>query len=871
MSKEELSKRCQQLVEAARSGLAWVTDSENAGTVGGDLKLISKELQRDVIRAQQLARAVERPMSIGVYGPSQAGKSYLVSVLAKPREGRLIAAVGDGMDFIEEINPEGDKEATGLVTRFTMEQPDAPADFPVSLKLLSEADVIRILANTFFRDGDNTEAAPTAAEIERRLAQARSAAGSPVPGLSEMDVWDIQGYFDSHFRGIAYAAELAPLWDEAAELLPRMPVRERTRLLGLLWGDYAIFSELYEQMADALAALGHPELAKASIECLKPRTASIIDVATLAGLDGMGDVSPVRLQSDNGKEAALPRPVVAALTAELVLPMKERPWDLFAEADLLDFPGVRERKAAKGSIENFAVQSEAPKKELFLRGKVGFLFERYVAQQDLTAMLLCVPPSNVNVAADLSAGVEEWISRTQGASPEERAQVDTMLFLVLTMFDRHLADPAGSLDPHQRFENRLEASLIAPFGGLRESWPLNWTPGKAFDNTFWLRNPNYPAEHVIRYENGREMELLPHKLARLGELKEGCLSSELVRRHIADAEAAWDAAIGEKALNDGGVEHLVNRLTPVARASVKERQITARAAELAAKLIRRLIPHYSDSDVEKRLDTRRTAAAVVLKQLRRAFDSRRFGRLLEELSITEQALLWRIERVPENIQLVNQDLANDEDGFDSFLQELEGIDGTEADEPAADDGAQIMSREAFQADAVMQAWHERMQGIAEQQSLDTHLGLSPGAISEITSEIFAAAKRLRFPEKLADELKVWSARQSGSATIAAYSASRVNQLVRNLGVEFLADGEWPKIKNKQTGAERRVFDEGTMRYHAFDLPESPPRRDRIFFQDWTFTLYRLFEDNAKSDQGNVINIEQNRRLGDTIQSLQDLS
>ena len=58
-------------------------------------------------------------MCVGVFGPSQAGKSYLVSILAQPRRPAAAGAFGDqSYDFLREINPPRQRESTGLVTRF---------------------------------------------------------------------------------------------------------------------------------------------------------------------------------------------------------------------------------------------------------------------------------------------------------------------------------------------------------------------------------------------------------------------------------------------------------------------------------------------------------------------------------------------------------------------------------------------------------------------------------------------------------------------------------------------------------------------------------------------------------------------------------
>ena len=93
-------------------------------------------------------------MTFGFFGISQAGKSYLISALAAGSNGSLEALYGERrVDFIKEVNPVGGgKEATGTVTRFTRQAPTAPAGYPVPLRLFSEIDLAKILANARFND-----------------------------------------------------------------------------------------------------------------------------------------------------------------------------------------------------------------------------------------------------------------------------------------------------------------------------------------------------------------------------------------------------------------------------------------------------------------------------------------------------------------------------------------------------------------------------------------------------------------------------------------------------------------------------------------------------------------------------------------------
>ncbi|MCA8931327.1 MAG: hypothetical protein KDA49_02605, partial [Rhodospirillaceae bacterium] len=149
---------CRDTANIAGKAVAWITD--NPDKVRQEQSALLREFRKFSTAARKLEAAVHRPMCVGVFGPSQAGKSYLISALARQGTAPLIAefdGVPDGLDFVREINPEGGQESTGLVTRFTIRRERSPNGYPVALRLLSQTDVIKILGNTFFSDCDLSE------------------------------------------------------------------------------------------------------------------------------------------------------------------------------------------------------------------------------------------------------------------------------------------------------------------------------------------------------------------------------------------------------------------------------------------------------------------------------------------------------------------------------------------------------------------------------------------------------------------------------------------------------------------------------------------------------------------------------------------
>lgn len=207
MAVQTLGEYCLALARAATEAAAWT--SENANLVRGELSGLQLELRRARRAFLQCSRAAGRKMCAGVFGPSQAGKSYLISALARSRTGSLTALFGGtNYDFISEINPEGGKESTGLVTRFTMTRPDAlPEGFPVQVRLLGETDIVKIIANTYYADCEHKEV-PDAAAITAALdsLQDRPGAGAPHIDLDALE--DLREYLLRDFQAKPRVQEL---------------------------------------------------------------------------------------------------------------------------------------------------------------------------------------------------------------------------------------------------------------------------------------------------------------------------------------------------------------------------------------------------------------------------------------------------------------------------------------------------------------------------------------------------------------------------------------------------------------------------------------------------------------------------------------
>lgn len=888
-----LSERCEAVLAQAAGTLDWLNRADAQELVGANRRSIDKMARRTLRRARKLGKAAKGRMSVSVFGPSQAGKSFLVSVLARPRDGRLVAAFagpGGELDYIRDINPEGEGESTGLVTRFTMHRRPSPDGFPILVNLLSEADVARVLINSFYMDGDQSEPVPERDELTAHLERFRSRmASAPLPGLDADDVLEVGEYVDRSFGRNSHATAFKGFWEEAGLIAPRLNLADRAEFLGVLWGNHKPMNALFLQLISALATLGHAETLHVGLDALTPRESSIIDVKTLRDLASQTQTTPDLIVClPEGQRVTILRSVLCALAAELVVPMRDLPYDLFSETDLLDFPGARNR--FEQPLEKTLEKAESAVPELLLRGKVAYLFDRYVENQDITSMLLCVPDSNMETM-DLPGLVSNWVASTHGATPEQRRLSDCILFFVLTKFDKHLGDSAAQGGAATRFERRLQASLLEKFTRGRDNWVENWRPDSPFDNCFWLRNPNFFVDGLIDYDDNRkELRIRPDKETRLAELKAGCVSSPLVSRHFRDPEAAWDAAL---TLNDGGVGHLVKALTPVCKADSKLRQIDVQLSKAASDLRQVLSPYFVSDDIGKRMEERAVAAGKVIDDLELVLSRHRFGALLSMLMVDQEMIADSIARVPSSIRISSA--VSSSAGARPAVMAATGTGRPASGGPLRPQRAsaagmvvpeatvskespntapgespiRTMTLEEFQAQRSIEVWIDQLKTYQADETLHLAYGISTANLGELISELIRGALRLRLGHSIAGDLAEISFgltvdRQAYPAAILC--AERINDFVRTLGVGLLAEKDRPRIQTHD-GQERAVFVPRLGSDQCDDLPPLPRRAAEEIWTDWVFALDDLFTRNAMDTENGSINVESNRLLGGILATL----
>ena len=614
----------------AMDALAWF--NRNPQAAGTKTAEHTRRLRKLSLKAGKLARAASRPMSVAVFGASQAGKSFMTGQMISPahRPTQVVfetAGELTRLDYGTRINPTGGKETTGLVTRFSIQPHEhpAPAGHPVVLKMLREVDVLKILANTHVFDckaqWENNRSLDEGL-VDALFERVGASLGTgETPGMSISQIYELREYLETDLEDHPLArarddsrapAEAIALcehyWRGIERLAPHANAQERCALFAPLWGELPEFSALYLNLKDALDRLNHPEWGYVPLEAVLDRDYGVVQLETLYCIDpAHADAleGPARSMTrtiqivgdDSDTPLFQPLPVVNALTAELRLTLEHAPWDFFEHTDFLDFPGAKSRE--NKHLDDFLrhPDEKAARAHCFLRGKVAVLFDNYTADLEANALVLLEDNAQSSDVKTLPKLVERWVAKTHGDTPERRAQQPVSLFFVVSKAI-NLFNIAGSHGSYREaIGNRLE-NKFSPYGAFLNEWG----PGTAFDNVFFLRNPWVEQAGVFEYAGAPhpgqparpEVQLTERFAAELAAFKRDYLASPLAKTHVKDAEARLD---GMLAPNDGGVTLLAESLKAVCGPDLKYGQIVAPMQQLRTELLNLITPYVDDQDV----------------------------------------------------------------------------------------------------------------------------------------------------------------------------------------------------------------------------------------------------------------------------------
>ncbi|GAA0579327.1 putative virulence factor [Halomonas salifodinae] len=890
---QQLSAGWRAFHRGAGAALEWIEAvRDSAPSLDSEADQLSLEFYRARNLARSLSRAATTPMTVGFFGLSQAGKSYLISALAAGENGKLETHYGPArLDFIEHVNPVGGgKEATGLVTRFSRSACSGPAEFPVELKLFREVEVAKVLANAWFNDFDHER--EDAYEIDESKVAAALApyeggpSGAPQPGMTAESVVELWDYLHASFPK-SVAKLNARYWPRVIKLAPRLNGHQRAELFSLLWGEQPELTQLYRQLAQSLGALGHASRVYAPLRCLVVRDGdgfsqrdSIMNVDILERLgtarDLPLDVCPVE-GDEPGAPVSLPVAQLAALTAELTFPLVEPTRDPRVErVDLLDFPGYRGRLSLRkigepGSQEGLS--------QLLLRGKVAYLFERYTDSQEMNGLVVCTSASKQSDVTSVGPVLTRWIEKTQGETATERGHRDPGLIWALTMFDMRITGALQQPDGQLRdgWEGLIKMTMLERFGGY--AWMQEWAPGQAFDNTFLVRKPRLPVPFLVN-EDEREVAIRDDAADALARMQATFVESPSVLRHVDRPAEAWQAML---ALDDGGMARIGDYLGRIAGLEYKLGRIASQLENARRILIEERLARWHFGDADGEVAEKRDTAARFWKELQTRLPS--LGELHYRLELPEETVrdLYLSDSEDSLATEAPGDAAsaptdegdlygNSGFGLEGGFGELPFGDGPgeAATSTAEASGAPVLqSADHRFARAVYHAWVGHMRELPQRQGLLRMLGLDRELVKQLADELITGASRLRVQERLYEALvkRVQSgARRDRLAARQVLAAQLVlRDFIAWLGFHYQPIEQRPA---SFVGAKTHLFGYERHQLASADrprLPDQPVNQALVYLGDWLSALCLLTQENAGHSGGREITIEQNERLGEVLE------
>ncbi len=558
-------------------------------------------------KAGSMVRSSKVPVAAAVYGPSQVGKSLFVGRVLEPQQADRSPLGRDEnagppayypqLSFEFDLNPNcGANEATALVSRFTTkdrfdEDAAKMKNYAVLVRGLSRAEWLRVLARGFRSECDMPNKEFTWGETELEELFIKSAAKSPADAV------------DRHWR-----MDLLDVFTYLKRLEPLRYRPDESTFNGLL-SRYAMGPAGYVEIAATLCWAGWPELT-----ALFHRICDFLDKMRKEGRDGMlVHWAAVRflLDSQQTPEHESPQskhfPKVSAndivdkfedgwyvldyqpgkgppreqLTTiqcamlEMVIPLlperlKPQWREVLAHIDFLDIPGMK----AGGRGETGGIHKDAKDFEtqmsIVKRGKVFYLFERYIDELQAQTLLMLIRGGNLNVGGFLKGYLDQWGRARYGEEnwPQRVPLQKPSLFLGLTGIDDeiekgHVSSTLYEIRLKEIVHNAFK-EVMTDFGG----------PGLPFTNIYPIRYSG-----TLDCDERKRNLLGPERWIAAGE---AFLKSAMVQKYVAHREHKWSVAMKD---GDGGTSLLAEAFRDVTSSVRKQKELEKGVADTLSQLL----------------------------------------------------------------------------------------------------------------------------------------------------------------------------------------------------------------------------------------------------------------------------------------------
>lgn len=428
---QTLAKRLSLLQDALNSSLNWIeTTREQSPRLALEAETLTLQLRQARVQSQALAQQVARPVTLALFGQSQAGKAWLLNEMVADAQGQLVTRMGDKqLSWFQHINPGNLDFATA--TRFSHQREPLSGEWPVELTLLSEAELVRLMVACA------RASTPDTAQIDSTLQRLqRHRLTTPLAGLEGdalVTLWSWcrrrphhDARLDRHF------------WPQAVELAPWLSVDDRVQLFSLLWPAQPDLNEMLRTLLHLRHQLRNSSRVLAPLSLLT--NASLLPAEQLivpgSEQDQQQSVEVCPMNGNRiGKAQNVPLGLLALLTLEVLVPLSSTPRTaLYDDADMLELPAPGMPSDAATQEDRQRLQQQDPLRALLLEQKRALLPGFYAARQAIDLLLVCTAASQRQDADLASETLREW----QRHQPAQDSAEKPRLIWAITPFDaRH--------------------------------------------------------------------------------------------------------------------------------------------------------------------------------------------------------------------------------------------------------------------------------------------------------------------------------------------------------------------------------------------------------------------------------------------------
>ncbi len=801
--------------------------------------------------------ALEGNPAAAIYGASQMGKSYLVNNLLSDSGTPFTVIDGEGKSyvFLDEINPEGKKkEATSIVTRFSTNYKWINPAFPVRVKLLSPADIVLVLCDSYFNDVktkiDIALKIDFINEKVKEICIKYDSKTNQQTLLDEDSILDIFDYFHTNFSTKATNVIHSTFFEKIPSLISKTKADDWCEIFSLLWNGNEKINNLFSELLKHYAKLDFNSVIYVPFETVLRTKGTLLDVARLREIYEGTSGTELNYKSDtsalifqNGYEKlvdSFSKSFLCALTAELTfcLPKELETSKAFLKnTDLLDFPGARNRL---GIHEEEIIDEDIPK--MLLRGKVAYLFNKYSYSEKINILLFCQNNEKVEVQNIVPDLLNNWICDMIGKTPEERNNFISSskvppLFIISTMFNIDMQfdynnDGPNNIDARN---NRWKGRFITVFNEIfgSKKWLTEWTTNNTnFQNIYLLRDFRFSSDTESKLfkgynENKTENEEIFHNSYPhfRRDLRQSFIKYDFVKRHFENPENSWDRAAS---INEDGTQLILDKLTFAANNInlARHEKTIIELKTLIESIITFLKEYYNSPDKAESLLRAIATAGSIQANLDIAFgrDPYFFGSMMRELMLKNSDVynlyLGKIRDI-ERRDVINMDKysairmnvleLNPNENFDMNLECLrkhyekrtikecqdffENEQGIDLNELFYGNNARVKSFSQVLAKELETFWFEDYM-FRNQQNLSEIV--SKDGLQDIQDMLRRLYEKLNITEIIAEKIRRYVDGyrniEDVYEMIADISAEMINKFINTVGLEYYNESNYNDLK-----------------------------------------------------------------------------